>query len=625
MSIDRHKHLMQDEIKKEDKTAVPPSENELSLPQNYQIIKTLGHGSMGVVLHVLDKLLDKEYAIKLILSERASESQLQERFLREGKTLAKLNHPNIVKLYRLEFNGLAQPFMVMEYLEGEPLSSLFQEEMQANKFANVFSGVCAGLLHAHEMGVVHRDLKPDNILICKSDTSLCPKIIDFGIATLQEMAAASGRLTGTSKILGTPAYMSPEQCRGEIADQKSDVYSLGCIMYQALSGSPPFVGETALETLHLKLNADFQKLGERPASSSMKELANTIDLCLSANKMDRPDVSELLNVLRRFDQANTASKNIKMAPSAQKITQNKNILIACFLSAGLLIVAASFASTSWLRHISESKQRASTVISLKKSDGTESIQDLQRKLHNLERSYRLASNKESKGEIVHSILVCAKRLADKYGFQQHYHDAATLLISLNTYANEADDKDFMLAGIYSRVAGFLRREGKLSAAKEYVTKAWQYQQSSHTDSPLDASSTLLEMSMIDLRLGHNKAAFNEFMKAKQLQLDNNVQAEFYVGAVNVLDRNKNDSRTGMCYEVFHELKKARQTDETTGLEFRAELLDYFVRRRSSYAREIAADTIDFLKHSPKAGEKAAKRASEVLESYASFIEKTKTN
>jgi hypothetical protein len=81
----------------------------------------------------------------------------------------------------------------------------------------------------------------------------------------------------------------------------------------------------------------------------------------------------------------------------------------------------------------------------------------------------------------------------------------------------------------------------------------------------------------------------------------------------------------MCYEVFHELKKARQTDETTGLEFRAELLDYFVRRRSSYAREIAADTIDFLKHSPKAGEKAAKRASEVLESYASFIEKTKTN
>ncbi|MBI5966088.1 MAG: serine/threonine protein kinase [Chloroflexi bacterium] len=205
----------------------------------YTIKSELGRGGMAAVYQAYDPSFDREVAIKVLPREMLHDPQFRSRFERELKIVAGLEHPSIVPVYDVgEEDG--QPYYVMRYMTGGPLSSLINKgKFSLQDTARIIEKIALGLAYAHKKGVIHRDLKPDNILF---DANGDPFISDFGVAKLAESAVG---LTGTG-IVGTPAYMSPEQAKGSDVDDRSDVYSLGVIVYQMLSGQQPYKADTPM-------------------------------------------------------------------------------------------------------------------------------------------------------------------------------------------------------------------------------------------------------------------------------------------------------------------------------------------------------------------------------------------
>ena len=206
----------------------------------YEIIEKLGRGGMGKVYRVFDKKIDEEVALKLLKPEIAADKKIIERFKNELKFARKISHRNVCRMYDLsEEEGTS--YITMEYVPGEDLKGMVKMmgRLSPGKSISIAKQVCEGLAEAHRLGVVHRDLKPQNIMIDKGGNA---RIMDFGIArSLEEKG-----ITGAGVMIGTPEYMSPEQVEGEEADQRSDIYALGVILYEMLTGKVPFEGDTPL-------------------------------------------------------------------------------------------------------------------------------------------------------------------------------------------------------------------------------------------------------------------------------------------------------------------------------------------------------------------------------------------
>ncbi len=227
----------------------------------YKVIQTLGAGGMGVVYRALDTVLNKEVALKTLRGVSFSPEQIL-RFQTEAVALSNLKHPSIVEVMVFGLTDDNVPYLVMNFVEGMSLDKLIRSRgyLPVYKSVNLFIQLCDGLAHAHKHGVLHRDLKPANVMVCDPD-SLHPKpvVVDFGIARI-EGSTTNQNLTRPGAIIGTPTYMSPEQLRGGLIDARSDVYSVGCIMYESLTGNRPYEGDNELETMAKKLEGESPRL-----------------------------------------------------------------------------------------------------------------------------------------------------------------------------------------------------------------------------------------------------------------------------------------------------------------------------------------------------------------------------
>lgn len=208
----------------------------------YKIINEIGHGGMAIVYRAVDTMLDRSVAIKILLPEASNKERALKRFNREAKTLANLSQSNIVKVLDYgEYEG--SPYLVMEYVSGGTLSSRLGTPMPYAEAAAILAPVARALHYAHQQKVVHRDVKPSNILINESGQ---PMLSDFGILKLIELDETQG-ITGTGKSVGTPAYMSPEQIRGKEIDGRTDIYSLGVVFFELVTGRKPYNATTPIE------------------------------------------------------------------------------------------------------------------------------------------------------------------------------------------------------------------------------------------------------------------------------------------------------------------------------------------------------------------------------------------
>ncbi len=211
--------------------------------KRYEVHEELGKGGMGEVYRVMDISLNEEMALKVLKPEIAADKGMIERFKNELKLARKIAHRNVCKMYDLNVDKEI-PYITMEYVKGENLKSLIltKGKLSLDEAINIVQQICEGLAEAHDLGIVHRDLKPQNIMIDKNNMA---KIMDFGISRSTETPG----ITQTGMIIGTPDYISPEQAEGRGTDQRSDLYSVGVILFEMTTGRLPFEGETALSVL----------------------------------------------------------------------------------------------------------------------------------------------------------------------------------------------------------------------------------------------------------------------------------------------------------------------------------------------------------------------------------------
>jgi len=273
----------------------------------YELLSLLGQGGMAEVHSALDHLLGRPVAIKLLRDHLASDDRAVARFRREARAVAALCHPNIVSVYDIGFDGDA-PFIVMELVQGEALSQLIYREapLPPEGVAEVGETVAQALAFAHDAGIVHRDVKPSNIMLTRSGHV---KVLDFGIARVLSWTP----LTDAASVQGTAEYVSPEQAQGRELDGRSDIYSLGSVLYEMLAGRPPFVGETPLAVAYKHLHEDPPPLHSIRADVPAA-LDGMVAKCLAKDPNDRYQrASRLASGLSRFRSSPTGT-TVPMPP-----------------------------------------------------------------------------------------------------------------------------------------------------------------------------------------------------------------------------------------------------------------------------------------------------------------------
>jgi tRNA A-37 threonylcarbamoyl transferase component Bud32 len=220
-----------------------------AVPERYELLETVGQGAMGVVYKARDRALDRIVAIKTIQRQAEGDFEaIAARLLREAMTAARLSHPGIVTVYDVGRHR-GTPYVVMEYFTGRTLAAVLEDgPLSSDRAVHVVLQVCRALAYAHAQGVVHRDVKSSNIMI---DAGWHAKLADFGVAHVVDQPARDAGM-----MLGTPAYMAPEQARGGIPDARSDLFSVGVVLYEALTGDKPFPGDDVAQVLHDVVHVD---------------------------------------------------------------------------------------------------------------------------------------------------------------------------------------------------------------------------------------------------------------------------------------------------------------------------------------------------------------------------------
>lgn len=273
------------------------------LDGRYKVLEFLGRGGMSTVYKVEHQLLSKVLAIKFLQTQFVSKGESVLRFQREGKAMARLQHPNLCTVTECSIiEGV--PYLVMEFLQGVSLDEILRDEkrLSAKRTVEIMLQVADGLQHAHDESIVHRDIKPSNIMMTPMDGGgEHAKVVDFGLARILD--SDDQKLSQTGEAFGSPLYMSPEQCLGGEIDARTDIYGLGCVIYECLSGNVPFRGKTFMETFSLHISGEL-----KPFSRGLdvpEPLSQLVERMLAKEASERPssmrEVKECLSsVLQGF-------------------------------------------------------------------------------------------------------------------------------------------------------------------------------------------------------------------------------------------------------------------------------------------------------------------------------------
>jgi tetratricopeptide (TPR) repeat protein len=363
----------------------------------YQVIEELGKGGMGRVYKVLDLETNEKVALKLIKPELSADAETVERFRNELTTARKIVHKNVCRVFDLG-KGRAGYYITMEYIPGEDLKSMIRMSgsLSVGMLLSMGKQVCEGLAEAHGLGVVHRDLKPGNIMIDQSGQA---RILDFGIAR-----TVKGRgITGAGVMIGTPEYMSPEQVEGQEVDQRSDIYSLGVILYEMLTARVPFEGETALNVAY-KHKHDAPEDPRRFNDRIPQDLGRVVLKCLEKEKKDRyQNADELRAQLESIERGLPTTEKVtpKRTPlTSREITLQlslKKILVPAVAAGAVVIAAVMLVWHPWSRGAPAAAPRIANsiaVISFENQTGDASFDYLQKAIPDL-----LITSLERRGEL----------------------------------------------------------------------------------------------------------------------------------------------------------------------------------------------------------------------------------
>lgn len=341
-----------DDSSRDDTVASTPADLSDCLPARYNVLSLLGEGGAGAVYLARDSILDKVVAVKK-LHNTASQSQAV-RFHREAKVLATLNHANIMSALDFGLTEKQEPYLVLDYVKGESLSSWLEQNgpMAIDPALSLFIELADGLAHAHKKGVVHRDIKPSNIMLVEDEKSdqRTGRIVDFGLAREME---GNQELTRPGVGLGTPKYMPPEQIQGLQTDERSDIYSFGCLMFEVLTGTPVFSADSQLAMMSLHLNDPpatvAARLSEMEMDFNPEDIAGLdkiITRSLSKSADDRfRDASALLMALQEEQQAYFVRESERAAqvPELPLFGKRDSISVGKLIFIAVLILVAAVA------------------------------------------------------------------------------------------------------------------------------------------------------------------------------------------------------------------------------------------------------------------------------------------
>jgi eukaryotic-like serine/threonine-protein kinase len=324
---------------------------------HYRVLSEIGRGSMGVVYRALDVKLNREVALKCLPDELVASRDRRRRFIREARAAASLEHPHIVVVHEVD-EAEGTLFFAMELLHGDTLRDVLDREHPTLVRAlELAAEVAEGLSYAHDNGIVHRDLKPSNIVLTEQGHA---KIADFGIAKLVEapspvssdVATPFRGDTASGLVIGTPAYVSPEQARGKNVDHRSDVFSFGVVLYEMLTGELPFQAPSAPEILHAIINSSPPRLGEPFSPLVAPELQRILDKCLAKDADERyQTMKDVLVDLRAAHRHETSSLESARAGSRTAVAR-----LVGWTVTGLLLLAA----LAWFWHSQRSPSVAAT-------------------------------------------------------------------------------------------------------------------------------------------------------------------------------------------------------------------------------------------------------------------------
>jgi len=306
----------------------------------YDIVEEIGKGGMGKVFRAVDKTIDEEVALKVLNPDIAADEKMIERFRNELKMARKIAHKNVCRMY--DFSQVrGTQFIIMEYVPGEDLRSLIKRigQFTAGKTILIAKQICEGLAEAHRLGIIHRDLKPQNVMIDREGNA---RIMDFGIArTLR-----SRGLTEGDTVIGTPEYMSPEQVEGKDIDHRSDLYSLGAILFEMLTGRVPFQGDTPL-SIAIKHKTELPPNPRQINSQIPENISQLILHCLEKDRTKRyQSAEELLTALNRIERdVPTTDKLIPVRPLKKLPWKKLSVFASLPILVALLILVGIFVFT----------------------------------------------------------------------------------------------------------------------------------------------------------------------------------------------------------------------------------------------------------------------------------------